>query len=296
MIQGYRLGQYRGCGVAAFVVGLLGAIAALLCALIIWRGTPRDHGAIPYFLFGGPTLFALVAGAIILLRNGLRKLIRPNRNFPNRPEVPEGSPRALLLDANGNLTLADPFDLADGVDFPMDRCQLPPLCCGCLQAADPKYAYKLPMSQTSRLEIPRCGQCASQAKRKYLLMWLLYSACGWVAGGGLVLLFHWLEWLTLEILVGFGLLTNLIFAFMFAAGASAPVELVSGDRPPGVVRLRFRNSDYARLVARQISEAGAHANSPRSEPNPQAPELRTAFVDDKMKTRGTSPSEIKEKP
>jgi hypothetical protein len=273
LIQGYRLGQYRGCGVLAFVVGLLGTIAALLCALYLWMGTPRDHGAIPYFLIGGPTLFAMLAGGIILLRNGLRRLIRPNRNFPRPPAVPVGSARALLLDSNGQLGLADPLDVSDGVDFAVDRFQLPPLCCGCLQAPDQGYAYKLPLGQASHLEIPRCGKCARQAKRKYLQLWLLYTVCGWVVGGGLLLLFDWLGWLTLEILVGFGLLTHLIFAFMFAASLAAPVKFVVGDRPAGIVRLRFRNSDYARVVAKQIADRSATSapmdaeNSAIAQPN-----------------------------
>ncbi len=107
LVQGYRRGRYRGLNKLALLVGIIGTACGLICAWFVSIGPPADRGAVPYVLFGGPAVFVLLTIAVILLRNALRWLIRPNRHFPRAPKLPPNTPPALMLDsATGQLRLA----------------------------------------------------------------------------------------------------------------------------------------------------------------------------------------------
>lgn len=256
LIRGYRLGRYRWLVRFAAGLGIVGTASCLIAAWFISRSPiPGDRELSIKVLIVGPLSFALFFAGMFLLRNLLRSRIRPNQHFPQAPKVPVGSARALLTDQDGQLRLADPLDVTGGVDFPMDRLQLPAKCCACLEPANPVYAYHLPVSLSTSLEIARCAACARRARRTCLFLFLPVVAFGLAFGGAGI---AWLDSLTLRILIGVFLPVYAFLAFALAAALTAPAKIVAGERPPGIVRLQFRNADYARVVAEHVSESDLH--------------------------------------
>ncbi|HEV8002359.1 MAG TPA: hypothetical protein VGP63_20885, partial [Planctomycetaceae bacterium] len=59
--------------------------------------------------------------------------------------------------------------------------------------------------------------------------------------------------------VEFGIISGLLLVIAFAIGAfvarkkTAPAKIADRDRSRAVVRLRFRNADYTRLVAQHLN-------------------------------------------
>jgi hypothetical protein len=112
LVRKYRNGRYRGGGKAALLIVILGTIMALLVAWFISRGPAADQAAVPYVLVGGPILSVATAAISLLKRKLLRSLIRPNRRFPLFPELPPGSPPALIRDtASSKLSVAHPEEV-----------------------------------------------------------------------------------------------------------------------------------------------------------------------------------------
>jgi len=46
---------------------------------------------------------------------------------------------------------------------------------------------------------------------------------------------------------------SIVVSVVVARRMAAPAKIAGGDRSRGVVRLRFRNADYARTVAAQLN-------------------------------------------
>jgi hypothetical protein len=112
LVRKHRDGRYRSWSKGAVLIAILGTIMALLVAWFISRGPTADRAAVPYVLFGGPFLSAAAAAVALLLRKVLRSLIRPNRHFPLMPELPPGSPPALIRDpATSKLSVAHPEEV-----------------------------------------------------------------------------------------------------------------------------------------------------------------------------------------
>ena len=167
LVRGYRLGRYRGVGKAAFALGLAGSILSLVVAWFIAIGSPMDRWLLPYLLVGGPGGFVSLAITMILLRSRLRRRIRPNARFPQKPLLPPGSPPALVLDeATQRLRIATPPATVDGIlDFQFGRQKLPNLCCGCLHPASSVYGYPIRATRLVSFRVPLCSECTSRIKR-----------------------------------------------------------------------------------------------------------------------------------
>jgi hypothetical protein len=75
---------------------------------------------------------------------------------------------------------------------------------------------------------------------------------GILATAAVVLPFN-LDWLEFG-LVSVGLvIVSIVVSVVVARRMAAPAKIAGGDRSRGVVRLRFRNADYARAVATQLN-------------------------------------------
>jgi hypothetical protein len=261
LVQGYRLGRYRGVDTFAPAVGIVGAAGALICAWFISIGPAADRPALPYFLFGGPTLFIFLAAGMILLQNWMRSRIQPNRDFPLTPRLPPGSPPALLREpSSGVLMPAKPGHsrvsvASDWHDFQIGRHELPLLCCGCLRSPTPEHGYKCQLTATMELEIPRCEDCAGDARRAYRRIWWSTAVLGQLGAGAIVAALR-LESFAFWLILGGSVLISLALASFVSSMATAPVKVAGGDRARGVVRLRFRNTDYGQVVAKQLSDIG----------------------------------------
>lgn len=263
LVDGFRRGRYRHYGIVAFCVGFVGTLASLMVAGLLSLGGPPDRMLVPYFLIGGPTLFIVPAVGIILLRKWLRSRIDPNRDYPFAPQLPPGSPPALVRqETSGELVPAKAFPSHEGVavdwfDFQIGRHQFPPVCCGCLGAAAAGQGFKRTVTQTIQLDIPRCTDCAHDALRRSRRIWWTTTASGFVLGSAVLLCLN-LESAEFWIFLFFALVISLVLATFAAWTATAPVKLVSGgDRSRGVIRLRFRNAGYARVLSEHIAEPSA---------------------------------------
>ena len=197
LVQGYRQGRYRSVRAWAIGVAAFGTFGSLIAAWFLAIGPAADRPAIPYVLIGGPAIFVLFAAAMILLRICLRSRIRPNRDFPREPQLPLGSPAALVMNANtGELEPARPNrERVDGRrdlhDFQFGRHRLPLICCECLQSVtSTEHAYKLFSGTTVELPVPRCADCARRSKHDAFWIWSIILALAALGDWGLLFLLN----------------------------------------------------------------------------------------------------------
>jgi len=107
LVRGYRRSRYQewlGCSglVAAFCIPV-----SLIVAWFLSIGPASDRGALPYFLIWIPLFFILMVASMYPMQVWLRSRIQPNRNYPEPPEIPKETPRAMFFnEATGKLTRA----------------------------------------------------------------------------------------------------------------------------------------------------------------------------------------------
>ena len=260
LVQGYRLGQYRNVKTLALAVGFFGTIASLISAWFISIGPAADRNALPYCLFGGPALFVSLAVGLILLQNWMRSRIQPNRNFPLAPTLPPGTPPPMLVnESTGELKLAATNNQQDiyirgQLDFQFGRHELPDRCCDCMQVAAVKHSYKLFVSNTMDLDIPRCAPCDRLSKRKYWRVWWFTVVTGTLICVGILVLLN-LQLAELWIFSCVSLAISIAVASFIALKVTAPVTMIYTDESRGVVRLQFRNVEYEKLVTQKLTKS-----------------------------------------
>ena len=253
LVERYRRNRYRGWWKAAAAVGSVGTGISLLVAWFLSLGPAADRGALPFFLVGGPAISLTVAASILLARSWLRIRIQPNRDHPLPPSVPHGSPPPLIANpATGELEVAGPLPSAreaagEWIGFQIGRNRLAPLCCECLDAA-PADSYRYPAAPAVELAVPVCSACSRRRTRR---MWLVgLAAFGVTAAAGLL----WFVaarpdeitfWVVSVLLCGIGPLQAAIVAYR----ATSPVRVKVVNASGGILRLRFRNDEYAACVA-----------------------------------------------
>ncbi len=260
LVEGYRLGRCRRVGTLALGVAVIGTTGSLIGAWFISIGPAVDRGAIPYFLFAGPAIFASLAVIMTLLRKWARSRIRPNRDFPLAPHLPPGSPPALVMNEdNSELRIATPRHDEYGTatqwyDFQIGRDRLPPSCCECLNCATMEYAYKQPVGPGLLLEIPRCADCARRSTRQRRRLWWTCAAISFAAGSGVLLAIS-LDSIVFWAMLGAHAIVSLAFASYIASWMTAPVKWRVADKSRGVLRLRFRNPQYhLSLIQQEVAE------------------------------------------
>jgi hypothetical protein len=254
LVAGFRRGSYRNVGRSAALIAAAGGVIGVVLGVTFGLTAP---GALPYAMIIPAGLLA-AGGGLFLLQKWLRSRIRPNQDHPLPPKLPPGSPPALLKDpTNGRLIPAKQEQPAldasqDWCDFQIGRHSWPLLCCGCLQPTTLDRGHRMNVTKTLKLTIPRCADCAHSAQQRYRrLLWNAVTV-GILATAAVVLPFN-LDWLEFG-LVSVGLvLVSLVVSVVVARRMAAPAKIAGGDRSRGVVRLRFRNADYARAVAAQLN-------------------------------------------
>jgi hypothetical protein len=205
-------------------------------------------------------LFNSLAIAVILFRSGMRSRIKPNRDFPRAPNLPPGSPPALLWDEPSGELMPAKLDsrhdcaACEWHDFQFGRDRLPPVCCVCLKAATSGFGYKRPITATFNLEIPRCEGCACDARRDGRRIWCVTFVVCLLIGSAAGLLLR-LGALEFWILIASSGLLSAAFAAFVASTVTAPVKVTVVDAPRCVIRLRFRNAEFARLIASHNDES-----------------------------------------
>lgn len=257
LVRGYRRGQYRSLFFVGPVAAVVGIAISLVCAWFLSIGPAADRGGVPYFLIGGPVACVAWAVMVLLFRTWLRSRIQPNQNFPLEPNIPFGTPKALLLDeATGRLTVVDPTtslrpsEEDDWMDLRLDRLAFVNACSECLQVPSPKSTYKLFVTEAIQLPVPRCSQCASRAASRERWIWLQVCAVLFLVGGLMYLLARTLFPRNADevlICTAVGAVVTLIITGYAAAYAVAPASVGRLDAQRGFVRLKFRNRKFSEL-------------------------------------------------
>jgi hypothetical protein len=253
LVAGFRRGSYRRLGAAAALIAAAGVAIGIVIGFAFGFTAPA---VLPYALII-PTVLLVIGGGLLLLRAGLRGRIRPNQDHPLPPKLPPGSPPALLKDPeSGKFVLArqEPLliDAAqDWCDFQIGRHNWPLLCCDCLQPTPLHGGHRLKVTTTLRLTIPRCSDCSQSAERHYRRFLWNGTLAAIIATAVIVLPFN-LDWLEFGLITAALLIVSLGITIFVARKMTAPARIAGGDRSRGVVRLRFRNADYARAVAARL--------------------------------------------
>jgi hypothetical protein len=261
LVQGYRRGRYQRLASFAIGVGFFGTVISLIAAWFISIGPPADRGALRYCLYYGPALFVSFAVGMFLLQYWLRSRIRPNRYFPLAPKVPPGSPPALVRDeSSGELIPArvhNPENTArnDWHYFRIGQQHLPRLCCECLGVIPEDQARKSPAAETNQLDIPHCKDCAREAEKAYQRILLVVFLGSALIGSGIALFVDATPYWFWVITVSFSFLSVCLGMYV-ASVITAPAKVAIVDRNRCLVKVRFRNAEYGRVVAEHSSRWG----------------------------------------
>jgi hypothetical protein len=229
--------------IGTVLAGVFGTIGAIV-----------DPAGLVFFLIL-PVGMLLFAGAAYGLQIWMRSRIEPNRDFPLAPRLPPGSPPALLKHPEtGALYRAKPPSVPivtaeDWCDFQLGRHQLPFVCCGCLKPASTAHGYN-----AVTLIVPRCQDCAADSRRTYWRVFYSVALAAWLVSAAILLTLN-LQAEEFWIFTAVGVVASLILSAIVASKKTAPVKIASGDRSRGVIRLRFRNANYAQVVAQHVSGA-----------------------------------------
>ncbi|HET6325990.1 MAG TPA: hypothetical protein VFG04_15035 [Planctomycetaceae bacterium] len=253
LVAGFRLGRYRNVGQAAKLIAGIAGILALVLGVSCAVAAPAS---LVYFLIVPAGLFA-AAGGLLLLRNGLRNRIQPNRDHPSPPQLPPGSPPALVLDPeSGQLVTAKQGESLDvsheWVDFQVGRQSWPLVCCDCLQPGTLERGHRMMVTNTMKLTIPRCEGCAHSARRDFRRIWWNVATIGILVTAAIVIPLN-LDWAEFWIVSGVLLLIAFGIGVFVARKKTAPAKIADRDRSRAVVRLQFRNADYTRVVAQHLN-------------------------------------------
>lgn len=247
LVAGYRRSRYRQLGWLAAIIAFFGTVCCLFCAWFVANGPAVDRKSLPYFLIYGPIFCLCLAGFCILMRSWLRALIKPNQQFPRAPQLPPGTPPALIAnESTGGFEVADtskPINTSDWHEFQIGRHHLPRLCCSCMGNTQLTSPHVNQVTRSIELEVPRCAACARNAKVRYRKNFLLALIVGLALSFGGPWLFGLGQeayWITSVSLAFF----SLALASFIANQLIIPITIRKVDASRGILRLRFRNPGY----------------------------------------------------
>jgi len=162
-------------------VAWTGAIA-LFIVIILSRASQsrqiRDEEWLPLLAVAGGVAATILVVCFVAQRK-LRRRFDPNRDFPNPPTLPIGTPvgwvdgDAPTLAMSGTTPVAA---AANGVGdddrvviFHMGTLALPDACCECLEPATQTYKppFEVGGERTRELAMPTCAACAARLRRRW---------------------------------------------------------------------------------------------------------------------------------
>jgi hypothetical protein len=202
---------------------------------------------------------------LLVLKAFLRRRINPNKSYPGRPEVPLGTPPAILekkapsgsavMQAVPNrYTHSDKF--AGWAVFRSGQIFFPPVCCSCLAPATTAFEQPLWLGMKKAMAVPLCAHCAS----KVLRTWLLTAAAS--VAGALVL-----AALPADLIAGIdvwvrGWIFVLVAAFVAAFGVlllpariCRPYRLRILSADPEIYALKARHRAFTEDLINQVRQS-----------------------------------------
>ncbi len=231
LIAGYRVARYPFLRTLYRFTLLIGAIISAIFGIGGAFFGPKDW----FFFLILPVCFLLFAGVVVGLRLWLCSRIRPNRDFPLAPQLPPGSPPALVRHPeNGTLIPARPptvpvISEGDWCDFQIGRHRLPAVCCGCLNPVPLGRGFN-----AVSLMVPWCADCELASNRTYWRIFFGAALSGWLLAAAILLPLNLQNeefWIACLGAIG----VCLLVAAVVASKRTAPVKVTSGDRSRSVV-------------------------------------------------------------
>jgi hypothetical protein len=254
LVVGYRRSRYKSFNRLAFAIIAIGIVVYFVIGFFLALVDP----AFLLYALVLPLGMLLIAGGMMLVRTGLRSRIQPNRNYPLPPTLPAGSPPALFKDpTTGQLAPAkvDEIHLVAEhpiCEFQIGRHTLPEVCCDCLKPATSEHGHKSRLSTAMVFTVARCEECANISKRAFRRAQYPVAMVALLASAAILVPLN----LDLEdfcILSVIAVVISLGLSLIVARKRTAPVTITHADRSRSVVKLRFRNPEYARLVNQHLS-------------------------------------------
>ena len=210
----------------------------------------------------------LSAAAVLVLRQWMRLRIDPNRSLPDSPNLPPGTPPALLerLDSPSGEShlkpvMRKPTEAAhtrNWVVLRADQDTFPQVCCMCLCDATTWYDSPFKVNQYSEIAVPLCESCSSQLRKRWwgvaiftASLTLAVAALAALAIPGADALGRWLSFLLL------GPLVSLIVATVVPSIICRPYSFGASDADRGVARFAAKNPAYNTLLAEHLREVDA---------------------------------------
>lgn len=219
--------------------------------------------------------WTVASGAALLsLRSLLLSRIDPNALYPQRPAVSPGTPPALIKQVEGGVerfipaTMEPVIQTDDWAEVQFQRCALPLVCCECLGTAERNF--QTPIADPTLLPVPVCHAC----QRRLTWRWWRWTGVSVVAAlliaGGIAAAIPkadtFARWFVFVVAALFG---SILGIAVLSNSKARPYRMKKVDLSRGVIRLKFRNAQYTRLLAEEyllrgqaIATAAASAEQP----------------------------------
>ncbi len=247
LIERYRNGRFEHWTIFARNLAVACIAGTLIWGLLVYMAQQGFRDWFPYVV--SPAILGVfIAATIFAVRRWREYSIQPNRNYPEEPTLPMGTPPALVLNDAQELVTARPDSSyryisidQHSMAFQIGRHAIDSsVCCVCLGNAAPAASLKVNPILDVSCPIPLCTACSRKLWLKRwgqiigvsLLVSVVTSLLAFLAGvneEGIVVVILILSAIS-------GVLANLFFKF--------PIRATVADSSRGMLRLSFTNPNY----------------------------------------------------
>ncbi len=269
LIEMYRRRQYRGGWMLIALLIVAGVIATPVITAELYNSPGfRFDRAIPtqIAIF---SLFLLAAVIVWFVRRMLRERINPNATFPSLPNLPPGTPPALMETTDPQTgekqhtvfpsSLPPQAGPAPWATFRPAQVQFPDVCCVCLQPATTKYSPPLKFNDHSDLAVPLCRRCKMHLHLKWWVTIFMVAIVFAAIGGFLASLPHGIDnigrWMIFILITLFG---SLVGGVLIAGQYSRPYRMKVIDHDRHIVKFAAANPDYTAMLIDQVHESDGY--------------------------------------
>ena len=264
LVSGYRRGRFLKLQTSALVIPIVGIAITGIVALILKNGPIQDRRYIEPVLIVGLSFFLLLGAGLYSLRVALTANINPNRNYPQPPDTPLGTPLAYTRNEAGEFILADVSQIITAtpkllMQIGRHRMNYTDHCCDCNKDSIPLKEFETQiLGHTTKLYLARCSDCANTKKKQYWRNWLTAFCLSLLLITPLVLM---LSKVTGNILGAACMLLPINFAVAayWASSRTSSAWIHSVDTSRGLLTLTFPCKAFERYVAKCITEDDTHA-------------------------------------
>lgn len=263
LIDRYRRRQYRRAPLLIVIIVVAGFIAAPILATGLTEVFGYNSRLPSVAMLTLMTVCLLSPAWVLLGRQHLQRRIDPNLTYPRQPNVPLGTPPALVetRDPQSGEMVLVPFAARKGerrgicewATFRPGQVQLPPVCCICLSPASTFYQSPLKVDETSEVEVPLCQSCSDGLSRRWWLALVAVGAVSLALAGGLALAVPGIDAIGRWSLFGItGFFGGLVGGVVIASRVCRPYRMAVVDADRGIVKFSARNPAYTAMLVEQI--------------------------------------------